>query len=146
MASAFVDLSAAVVAALNTPTPVADLITKGRAFTLPQGADNGVFVRLTGAQGELQFAGTDIADWTVELSVTCLQRAAAGVDGESAVDQLVMDVWSRLAANPSPAGTDAWTVQPFLNWDVEEADQTLSAVELRLTVHHRTASGALTAA
>ena len=146
MSTAFLDLVGATIAALSTPTAVSAYIRRGRAIALPQVEPNGVFVRLSRADGDQPFAGTDVTDWSTDLIITAAQRAQNNEDGETAVDPLLRAVWQRLAAAAVPVGAEGWALLPVINWDVEEADQTLAAAELRLRVRHRTAAGDLTAA
>lgn len=144
--SVFLDLRNAVYDLLNANPALADgFILKGRAIPLPPEKDQGIFVRLGRATGQAPFMSSTKVDWDADVVVTLAARAAAGSDGETAVDELLMDVYARLATAPSPPYTDGWVIQPSLVWDCDEADRTLGAAELRLRVRPRSAEGSLAA-
>lgn len=147
MSTAFLDLVAAVEAALTTPTAVATFIKRGRGVALPESQATGVLIRLQRAGGDQPHLGTQFTDWDTDIRVALLARADAGQDGETAVDALLATVWARLAAaTPPAAAANGWALQPDISWDVEEASATVGAAELRLRISHRTADGSLAAA
>ena len=145
--SAFLDLRNEVVSLLLAGTPLAGGFVKGgRAFPLPDNQTQGIFVRLARGQGQAPFVGNGMVDWGTDIVVSMVARASAGQDGETAVDALLSAVYARLAAASPPVSADGWTLAPAVTFDVDEADQTVGAAELRLRVQHRTASGDLSAA
>lgn len=145
--SAFLDLRDAVRALLAAPPALAGgFIHAGRAFPLPAETAQGIFVRLSRGAGQAPFAGDTRVDWNTDIVVAMAARGAAGTDGEAAVDTLLAAVYARIAAAAPLGNADHWTVEPAVAFEVDEADQTLGAAELRLRVRHRTASGDLSAA
>lgn len=144
--SAMLALRDAVVALLlAAPALAGGFVKAGRALPLPAERAEGVFVRIGRNVGDAPFAGDDRVDWETEIVCQCVVRAAAGVDGEAAVDALVASVYGRLAAAPAPEHAEAWTRAPAIAFDVDEADQTIGSAELRIRVRHRTTSTSLTA-
>lgn len=140
MATAFVGLVGAVVALLSAGPALANgFIKPGRNIILPASEAQGIFVRLARSVGDQPFVGATLTDWQTDIVVTCLARAAAGVDGETAVDALVQAVFQRICSATPAQGANAWTLLPAIDWDIEEADQTLGGAALRLRVQHRTA-------
>ena len=145
--SAFLALrDAAVAALLVAPAVASGFVRAGRAVPLPAERPEGVFVRLGAHSGTAPFVGDGRVDWESAVILHLMARAPAGGDGETAVDSLLASVYARLAATPAPGNTDGWLVEPAVVYDVDEADQTIGQVELRLRLQHRTASADLTAA
>jgi hypothetical protein len=144
--SAFLDLVASIVAVLSTgPALAGGFIVPGRAVPLPAEQTQGIFVYLARATGDMPFAGSSRADWDTDIGVTCMARAAPGADAYTAVDPLLTAAYARLTAAAPPADSDGWTLQPTINWDVDEFDTTLGSAELRIRVRHRTGEGSLAA-
>ncbi len=145
--SAFLALrDAAVAALLVAPAVASGFVRAGRAVPLPAERPEGVFVRLGAHSGIAPFAGDGRVDWESSLILHLMARAPAGGNGETAVDSLLAAVYARLAATPAPGNADGWLIQTAIVYDVDEADQTIGQVELRLRLQHRTASADLDAA
>lgn len=145
--TAFLDNPQALQAALlAAPALAGGFVQLGRMVPLPEGKQQGIWIRPARSQGTEPFAGNARTDWDSEVLVAMAARAPAGGDGLTAVDALLSAVYARLAVAAPPAAGFEWLGQPSLAWDIDEADQTLGAVELRLRFQHRTASGSLAAA
>jgi hypothetical protein len=140
------NLQALKAALLAAPALAGSFVNLGRATPLPEGKSQGIWLRPGRAIGTESFAGDTRTDWDSEVLVAMAARATAGSDGVTAVDALLTAVYARVAAAAPPAASFEWLGQPALAWDVDEADQTLGACELRLRFKHRTASGSLAAA
>jgi hypothetical protein len=74
------------------------------------------------------------------IGIDIYARASAGSDGEAAIDTLLAAVFARMAAATPPTGAIAWTLDPLIQWDVTEADQTLAQASLALRVRHYTST------
>ena len=83
--------------------------------------------------------------WETIVSVVVSVRAASGEDAEAALDPLIETVWSRLYSMTPPAGVQRITLDPQINLDIDEADQTLAVASLSLRVTHITTGGPLAA-
>lgn len=131
---------------LQAPALASGFVHVGRAFPLPAEHDQGIFVRAARASGATPMVGDSRTDWATEIVIVMGARAAAGGNGLEAADALLDAVYASLAGAAPPEQSDGWVLQPVLAWDVDEADTTLGAAELRLRINHRTAAGSLAAA
>ncbi len=137
--SAFLDISDAVVTALTAPPALCSgNVLRGRAVTLDGAQTSGIEVRLLRSRGGAQYESGTVTFWTTEISIEIMARAAAGDDGEETVDAIVEDVFERMAQATPPAGVELWTLDPAIDWEVDESAQTLVRAGLVLAVHHYT--------
>lgn len=146
MSSAMADLVGDVVAALLAgPALAGGFVKEGRAFPLPAEVPAGLFVRLVRSRGASPHAGTSLTDWDSAVSITGMARGTSSLSADSAADDLLVAVHERLNTLADPAA-GVWLGDRDINYDIEEADQTLAGFELRITAQHRTNSGSLAAA
>lgn len=146
--SAFLGLIDAVVAALDAGGALTDGgIRRGRAVPVPTSKTAAIDVHLQRSQADTSHLDGSALRWETLIGIDLYTRAAAGIDGESAVDALLAAALGRLTAATPPAGVTAWSLDPSIAWDVVEADQTLVQASLGLRVQHFTtpALAALTA-
>lgn len=133
----------AVVDALKvSPALAGGRVFANRVRTVSAASDTAVAVRLersTGVSPTLH-----ATDWRTSLLVECYARGVAGSDPAAAVDALLYDVWSRLAAlqGANLGGMDLG-LEPDLGWDYDDAETPTVCATLRLTVEHRTPTNSL---
>lgn len=136
MSTGFLTLQAALAAAL-APALAGGAVSINRARPLPASQATGIALSLQ--QSTAQEVVLGMLDWVTSFSVECYARAATGADPAGAIDALLADVWARLCAIDSGAlGAQAVTINPQLDWSVDEAETPVVCVTLRLSVQHRT--------
>lgn len=137
-------LTQAVVDALaQAPAIAGGRIYRGRRLQMPAEHASAVYVGLARSSGMQPFAGDASTDWSTVIVIDLCARASAGVDGLTAVDSLLDAVYERLASVAPPQAAQAWLIEPQLEWEIDEAEQTLGAATLVMRASHRTASGSL---
>ena len=145
--SAHLALTQALVDALGqAPAIAGGRIYRGRMRAMPAEHTSALFVGIVRSTGTQPFAGDGRTDWQTTVAVDVCARASAGVDGLTAVDTVLQDVYARLATYNPPADVSAWLIEPAIAWEVDEADQTIACATVSLRVQHRTQSGSLSAA
>ncbi len=147
MTTALLGITSAVLAALSTPALAAGKgsVVRGRRTLAPQADKWHVAINaLRHAGNRLDMLGQAL-QWETIVSVVISVRAASGEDAEAALDPLIETVWSRLAGMTPPAGVQAVHIDPQINLDIDEADQTLAVASLSLRVTHITTGGLLAA-
>lgn len=145
--TALLGITSAVLAALTTPALRADKgsVVRGRRTPIPASDKWGVKINaLRHAGNRLDILG-EAVQWETIVSVVISVRAASGEDAEAALDPLLATVWSRLYSMTPPAGAQLMTLDPLINLDIDEADQTLAEASLSLRVAHITQGASLAA-
>lgn len=141
MSSAFLGLSDAVVTALNTPTALAGgRIRRGRGVPVPTSHATAIDVHVQRSTADTQYLSGSLLRWETLVGIDLYARAAAGTDGEAAIDTLLQDVFTRMAGATPPSGVIGWVLEPAITWDVAEADVPLVQASLALRVSHFTST------
>lgn len=144
--STFLAYGDAVVAALSAaPALAGGRIRRGRRVPVPQEHASAIDVHVVRSEGAAQYLADTITRWETLIGVDLYARASAGTDGEAAIDALLADTFARLSTAAPPAGAAAWTLEPAVQWDLAEVDQTLVVASLSMRVTHYTAAGSLNA-
>lgn len=137
--TAFLQIPQAVVTALaQAPAIAPGRVRIGREVALPEGWPDAIDVALDSSRGQVITLDGGTVRWTSLVGLRLRVRAAAGVHGIQAPDALLAAVFTRLAGTQPPGGAMQWQMQPDIRWDVEEADQTVTLVDLLLRVTHLT--------
>lgn len=140
MSSLILTTTTAVLAALQSGTPVCAQIDRVRLRPIAKASAQAVVVRPAGADVLEQALSPGYpVSWVVALAVECYQRAAAGVAPDVAVDALLEAVYARLMADPTLGGV-LLSLQPqsvALDFDAD-AEQTACAT---LVFHARLRGG-----
>lgn len=134
--SAFKQVQAALVAALQADAGLAGVIVRGnQTRALPREEQAGVMVRLDVSR---KFSGSlGVTDWETAFEVETIVRATSGSDPADALDPLLQSVWSALHAVSLPSVTDV-DFDPSLDWTFDAGDTPLGSVLFRISVRHRT--------
>lgn len=139
MSTAHLELTDAIVAALQTaPALAGGRITRGRAVPMQLSAGTALFVRLANASGRPFTVKGDVIQWRTVVAVECAARASAAQDAHSAVDDLLQDVYARIATAPPADGSWQWDGEPEIHWQIDEADTTVGIAALILPIAHLT--------
>ena len=95
----------AIVAALQSGTPVAPQVARVRLRPIAQASAQAVVVRALQAQvtQAAQLTGYPVS-WTTQIAVECYARSGASTTSDVAVDALIESVYSRLMADPTLGG------------------------------------------
>jgi len=122
----------AVVASLQSGTPVATQIARVRLRPIAQGAQQAIVVRpspgTTAVVLEAALSPGYPVSWGITVVVECYQRVPAGVDPDTAVDPLLEATYARLMTDPTLGGV-LLALQPqtvSLDFDAD-AEQTACA-------------------
>jgi len=138
MSSAFLAVTDAVVAALRQAPAVSSDIQRGRATPVVQPKATAVRVSAVQSAAAPLDLSADTMEWKTGVVVSLYARAAAGQDGEQAIDALLVNAWTRVQAMAMPAGVFDVVLDPRVSWDVDEADQTTVRADLSLAITHIT--------
>lgn len=145
--SAFLGLGDAVVSALSAgPALAGGRIRRGRAVPVPASHASAIDVHVQRSTADNQFLSGSLLRWETVVGIDLYARAAAGTDGEAAIDTLLGDVFARMGAAVPPSGVLGWVLEPAIVWDVAEADTTLVQASLALRVSHFTTTDLAAAA
>jgi hypothetical protein len=140
-ASAHLQLTDRVLAALQADPPLVDgPVVRGRAVVLAKGFTGAIGIRLARAGGQAVVSGC--TQWQTAMVIECLKRAADGEDASTAVDQLLQDVFARIAA-PAVLFPAKFTGEPEIAWDYDEQDPSVGAASLILRADHITTRSTL---
>lgn len=146
MTTAFVTASDAIVAALSAaPALAGGRIKRGRQVAVGTRDASAIHVNTIQSDGQYIDLARSAIEWTTVVQVSIFSRAIAAEDAEQSVDTLLAATWARLAAMTRPAGMECVTVDPRIQWDADEADQTLGVARIHVRMHHLTQGAALTA-
>jgi hypothetical protein len=135
--SAFSDILAAVVAALQAAPAVAGgAVMTNRLRPLAAGVTGAVVVRLDSAQAT--DSSFDTSDWTTTFLVECYAKALSAADNpDAAVDVLLAEVYERLASlSLDGLGISQVAVKPAIDWQRDEDSAATVCAVLRLDVIH----------
>lgn len=147
MSTAFADLGAAVVSILTAPPALAaGQVRRGRRVPVPEGVEQAIDVHVQRALSDNAQLDGGLLQWQTTVGIDLYARAAAAGDGEAAIDPLLQAVFTRLSNATPPAGTLAWALDNGLQWDIDEADQTLVQASLALRITHLTTTDLAAAA
>jgi len=145
--TAFLAITDAIKAALQGAPALAGVqVLRGRAVPVSAGGDQAILVNVKGARAVQLDINGDSMQWETTVAITVFQRAAIGSDAEAAIDPLLASVWATVVAIVPPAGVFGMTLDPSIQWDLDEADQIVVSAALSLRVTHYTTGAALAAA
>lgn len=143
MSSAFLTIQSALIAALAASVPLAGgRIYPNRLRPIAANYGSAIVVRLDQATGTEMVIGS--VDWSTSYTVECYARAAADSDPAAAVDALLVDAWTRLAALDLTTLNATLNLNPQIDWQYDDAETPVACAVIRLTVQHRTALSNLT--
>lgn len=131
-----------VILALHAALAKAPALAGGRVFVnrmrpLAASDATAVVVRLEGTRGRESVLGA--RDWTTLIAVECYARTVGQTTAEVFADELVADVWQRLAAIQAPhLGLMEIGVETEIDWLRDSDATTEVCAVIRLTATHRT--------
>lgn len=135
----------AVVAALQSGTPVASTIARVRLRPLAQATTQAVVVRPVASQVvEAALAPGYPVSWTTTVAVECYARSGSATAPDVAVDALLQAVYDRLMADPSLGGAVLALQPQELSYDFDADGEQTTCATLVFNVRHRTAGNTLT--
>jgi hypothetical protein len=145
--SAFLNLSDAVKAALmQAPALASGNVRRGRRLPVPTDQAQSIDIHVQRSSADNQFLSGGMLRWDTLVAIDLYARASAGTDGETAIDGLLASVFTRMAAATPPPGVIGWVLEPAIQWDIDEADQTLAQASVALRVSHFTTTDLAAAA
>ena len=135
-ASAHLQLTDAVMAALTASPPVADIVKRGRAVPAQLTAATVAAVRLIRSTGTRLSIDGLATTWHTAVAIEMGARAAADSDGHAAVDPVLQAAYTRICAQPIAGGAWEWAGEPEIHWQLDEADTTVGLVTIVLPIQH----------
>ena len=138
-------LVTALVAALNTPTPVTASINRVRLRPLAKETALAVVVRpLQSDVAEASLSPGYPVSWTTAVAVDCYARSGTSTAPDAAVDALVDAVYARLMADTT-LGSAVVALQPgSIGYDFDADGEQTTCATLVFNARHRTAGSTLT--
>jgi hypothetical protein len=145
--TAMLALTDAVAAALlPVVSGVRGTVLRGRRTSLQQTERAGVRVNaLRHTAQQLDLAGDNL-QWDTDIVAALMVRAVTADDAESALDPYLATTFAALCAITWPTGVKSYVLEPVINIDLDEADQTVAIASFSLRVTHLTQGAALVAA
>lgn len=137
MNTAFFKITGAIVDLLNAAPAVSPNIYRARDRQIPERNDTAVNVQFNGG---LPFEGTILGapvDWLSKYSVECFARSKE-VSGDEAVDPLMLQVYGRLAADPTLGGLVFNIGSPSIEAEYTADGEKTGWVRMIFPVEHRT--------
>lgn len=137
MTTAFFKITSAIVALLVQNPPVSPNIYRCRDRSIPEKSDTAVNVEYVASA---PFGATIMAapvDWVSRYSIECFARSKV-VEGDAAVDPVMLAVYNRLAADPTLGGLVDNIGSPSIEAEFSiEGDRT-GWVRMIFPIEHRT--------
>jgi hypothetical protein len=142
---AFVSITAALRDLLTQPTPVADVVMRGRLRPIAANQDTAVVVRWDRSSGDQSVMANGPTDWATSIAVDCYARATADVDPEDVAGPVLQAVYQRLAvADLAALGVTQLVAGIEVQAGFSEMDPNLACVTLFVSVQHMTDFNSLT--
>lgn len=130
----------AMVAALQSGTPVAPLVGRVRLRPMAQATALAAVVRPLQAQVvEAAMAPGYPVSWTTSIAVECYARTSAATAPDVAVDALVEAVYARLMADPTLGGAVLALQPQEVSYDFDADGEQTTCATLVFNARHKTA-------
>ena len=130
----------AVIAALQSGTPVAPQIARVRLRPLAKETVQAVVVRPVQSQVvEASLTSGYPVSWTTAIAVDCYARSNASVAADVAVDALVESVYSRLMADPTFGGAVLGFQPQEVSFDFDADGEQTTCATLVFNARHKSA-------
>ena len=141
--TAFADLLTRVKAALaQAPALAGGFVSTNRLRPIPAGQSTAIVLRMQRAPGTEFVLGA--IDWRTSLAVECYARATdAATDPFTEADQLLGQVWSRLATMTTEDLQADIALNPQIDWQFDDGETNMACAILSLTMQHRTTTTSL---
>ena len=135
----------AIVAALQSGTPVCPVIDRVRLRPVAQGEPLAVAVRPVQSEVvQASMAPGIPVSWSTTIAVECYARSGVATSPDVAVDALVESVYSRLMADPTLGSTVVALVPQAASYDFDLDGEATVCVSLVFVARHRTAGNSFT--
>jgi hypothetical protein len=142
VSTAFSLIAAAFVAALQTAPAVSAKVYRQRERPITSDDVTAVNVQFDGAVPTPGAIAGAPVDWRTRIMVECYARSASA-SGDVAVDELLKQVYARLAADSTLGGMVANIGEPMIEADCDALGQKTGMVRLTYVVEHRTSNFSL---
>jgi hypothetical protein len=143
VSTAFDVIRDAIVAALTTPTAIADDVRAARDFPMPAEHASGLLVRIGPFEGDAYAITGGPMLWRARFGLEIRARVAGATDAEALVLGIFSAVFTRLSATTPPAGVEAWMVSVGGRIELSEAENPIATLLLTLSASFRTQPGSL---
>lgn len=135
--TAFFKITSALVAAVSAEPPVSPNIYRGRDRYVPTSNATAVNVQFNGGMpNEGAISGAPV-DWRSKFSIECFARSTT-LSGDEAVDPLVAEVFSRIAADTTLGGLVDDIGYPLIEADYSADGERTGWVSMTYLIEHRT--------
>lgn len=137
--TAFVDITAAFVAALSAAPAVSANIFRARDRAIAEDQANAINVQFDGATPYAGAMHGAPIDWISKITVECYARSAT-TSGDLAVDPLLSAAYARLALDTTLGGKVADIGVPQIEAEYDAQGQKTGWVRMTYPVSHRTSN------
>lgn len=138
MTTAFASIQDTIMAKMTaTPALAEGRVYPNRLRPIASNHSTAIVVRMDKTEGTEIVIGA--MDWTTSYSIECYARTTPGSDPCDAVDAILLESWARLSdLNVSGQGVMAYTLNPQIDWQYDDADTPVVCAITQLRVQHRT--------
>lgn len=140
--SAFIDITAAFIAALGAAPAVSANIFRARERSLAEEHNTALNVQFDGADPSTGVMLGAPVDWRSRVTVECYARSSS-VSGDLAVDPLLSSTYARLAEDPTLGGLVADIGTPTIEAEYDAQGQKTGWIRMTYAVSHRTSNNTL---
>lgn len=135
---------AAMIAALNSGTPVASQVARVRLRPMAKEQAQAVVVRpLQAEASEVSLIPAYPVGWTSAISVECYARSGVATAPDVAVDSLVEAVYARLMADPTLGGVVLGLHPRDIAWDFDTDGEQIACATVTFHARHRSPGATL---
>jgi len=109
------------------------------------GGQVGATIHMPRSVGNQPFAGSTRADWQTAVAIDLHCRTTRDGDAYQDLEALLTAAYARLVQAPALPDGSVLAEDIEIQWDVDEAAETLATATLGIRLKHRTADGSLAA-
>jgi hypothetical protein len=140
--TAFLDITAAVVAILNAAPAVSETILQANDRHVPESKVNALNVYHAGSKPEDGAIYGAPIDWTTGIVIECYAKTSTETS-DVAVDPLIKAVYGRLASDRTLGGLVEDIGVPTIQMDYDSKGQRTGWAVMKYPVEHRTSNNTL---
>ena len=141
--TAFLGIVSAFVARLNQAPAVSDTVLRARDRNIPETKAKAINVTYVGSRPAESVIDGSPVDWTSMIAVECYAKTPANSTPDVALDELINDVYVRLAQDPTLGGLVDEIGTPSIEADYDSIGQRTGWAVMKYPVLHRTSNNTL---
>lgn len=141
--SAFSNITGALVQLMTAEPAIADVVYRARSRVIQQTITRAINVQFDGGMPQDGVINGAPINWTSKFSIECFARAAGAENNDEAVDRLLAEVYSRIAADRTLGGLVDYVGEPVLEADYSAEGERTGWIRMSYPVEHSTAQSTL---